>query len=169
METFRDHPLSFLCSRPSPRGLRRRASDWREKKYDALGMDVPGIFDRAASNIEDIRSLLGEALAMTRSAAPLADLGKALRLIEVDSDVADMALETAQIMRERQLDPYGGSVCASLEMAHEELTLVGHLLERVIAMSDADRPYGDVEAVILEAGDMLVVPTATHEAPRGVM
>ena len=169
METYRDHPLAFLCGRTSPQSLQARATDWRRKNHDAMGIDVAGIFERAASNITRVRASLSELLEMARSDADADIISESTRRIEVDFAVAAEALDTAQFMRERMLDPYGGSVCASLEMAYEEITLIGHPIESIISLADDARMLGGIEAVILDAMDMAEMPAATHEAPRGLM
>lgn len=169
METYKDHPLAFLCGRTSPRTLQARATDWRTKNHSAMGIDVAGILDRAASNITVVRSNLAEILGMARSAADMGDISLCARQIEVDFAVAAEALETAQFMRQRMLDPYGGSVCATLEMAYEELVLIGHSIESIISLADDVRSHDGIEAVALDAMDMADMPIATHEAPRGLM
>ena len=169
METYRDHPLAFLCGRTSPRTLEARASDWRRKSHDAMGIDVAGIFDRAAGNIRMMRASLSDLLDMTRAGADIDAIADAGRRMEVDFAVAAEALETAQFMRDRMLDPYGGSVCASLEMAYEELCLIGQSVESIIVLADGSESYDGIEAVILDAMDMAEKPAVTHEAPRGLM
>lgn len=169
METYRDHPLAFLCGRTSPRSLQARATDWRKKNHDAMGIDVAGILERAASNITVVRASLSEVLDMAQSSAGMEMISESTRLIEVDFAVAAEALDTAQFMRDRMLDPYGGSVCATLEMAYEELTLIGHSIESIITLAEDSGSYSGIEAVVLDALDMLHLPVATHEAPRGLM
>jgi hypothetical protein len=169
METYRDHPLAFLCGRTSPSSLRRRAEDWRNKRHDAMGIDVAGIFDRAASSIDDVRQALAAVLALVRAEAPMAVISSECGRIEVDLAAAGEAIETAQFMRQNMLDPYGGSVCASLEQAWEELSLVGSSVESVITLAETTGSHAGIEGVLLEALDLGRVAAATHEAPRAFM
>lgn len=169
METYRDHPLAFLCGRTSPSSLRRRAEDWRAKRHDAMGIDVAGIFDRSASNIDFVRQSLADVLELVRSEAPMNVISSECGKIEVDFVAAGEAIETAQFMRQNMLDPYGGSVCASLEQAWEELSLLGSSVESVLTLTETTGSHAGIESVLLEALDMVEVPAATHEAPRAFM
>lgn len=169
METYRDHPLAFLCGRTSPSSLRRRAEDWRNKRHDAMGIDVADIFDRSASNIDDVRQALATVLARVRAGEPMAVISGECDLIEVDFSVAGEAIETAQFMRQNMLDPYGGSVCASLEQAWEEISLIGSSLKSVVTLAETTGSHAGIESVLLEALDLIKVPAATHEAPRAFM
>jgi hypothetical protein len=169
METYRDHPLAFLCGRTSPSTLRYRAENWRAKGHDAMGIDVAGIFDRSASNIESVRQSLADVLAMVRAEAPMGVISSQCGEIEVDVASAGEAIETAQFMRQNMLDPYGGSVCASLEQAWEELSLLESSVESVITLAETTGSHAGIESVLLEALDMVKVPEATHEAPRAYM
>jgi hypothetical protein len=67
------------------------------------------------------------------------------------------------------LDPYGGSVCASLEQAWEELSLLGSSVESVLTLTESTGSHAGIESILLEALDMVEVPAATHEAPRAFM
>jgi hypothetical protein len=169
METYRDHPLAFLCGRTSPRSLQARADDWRKKKFEARGIDVAGIFDRAASNLAAVRVLLGDALTLVLSEADIDGIANFVGRVEVDFAVAAEAIETAQYMRQHMLDPYGGSVCASLEMAWEELRHVGGCIESAIVLAETTGSHSGMEKVLLDALDMVEKPVVTHEAPRSVM
>lgn len=169
MQTYRDHPLAFLCGRTSPTSLRRRAEDWRKKGHDAMGSDVAGIFDRAATNIENVRQSLVEVLELVWAGASLGLVARECGKIEVDSVSAGDAIQTAQFMRQNMLDPYGGSVCASLEQAWEELSLLGSSIESVITLAETTGSRDGIEAVLIDALDMAEVPAATHEAPRAFM
>lgn len=169
METYRDHPLAFLCGRASPPSLRVRAEDWRKKNYDAMGIDVAGIFDRAASNIDAVRRTLAGVLELVRSEADIAVIAGACERIQVDFVTAAEAIEAAQFMRSRMLDPYGGSVCASLEIAWEELLHVGTCVESAITLAETTGSHSAIEAVVLDALDMVETPSVTHEAPQAFM
>jgi hypothetical protein len=169
MQTYRDHPLAFLCCRTSPSSLRWRAENWRAKGHDAMGIDVAGIFDRSALNIESVRQSLASVLELVRAEAPMTVIFNECGKIEVDSISAGEAIETAQFMRQNMLDPYGGSVCASLEQAWEELSLLGSSVESVLTLTESTESHAGIESILLEALDMVEVPAATHEAPRAFM
>jgi hypothetical protein len=169
METYRDHPLAFLCGRASVTTMRFRAEDWRKRKHDAQGIDVAGIFERVASNMDDVKSAFGTVLEMVRAEVDIDDVVEACENIRVDFATAEEAIEAAQFMRTRNLDPYGGSVCATLEMAWEELRLYGECIESAISLAETTRSHDAVEAIVLEALDLVEEPQATHEAPRALM
>lgn len=169
METYHDHPLAFLCGRPSTSSLRHRAENWRTKKHDAKGIDVAAIFDRTANNIDEVQGALSGVLDMVRSEADLASISRSCGMIKVDLYAAGQAFEVAQFMRERMLDPYGGSVCASLEMAWEELRRLRDCVETVETLAETVGTHASIEAVLVDALDLGEQPVATHEAPRAFM
>lgn len=169
MYTYKDHPLAFLCARSSPNTLRYRAENWRKKKFEADGMDVAGLLDRTADHIVAFRSSLHEIMGMIEHETPLHKVKSALAAIEIDGELANEAMDTAQTMRVRMLDPYGGSVSATLEVACDEIRLVQNAVSSALEVSETTGLVSSIAPFIREALDMEEVPEATHEAPRYMM
>lgn len=170
MNTYRDHPLAFLCGRQSIEGLVRRAEDWRVKGHKAADIDVAVLFDRAASVIMSSR-LSFESLRLQISRQdPVDVIADTCRRIPLDFDIAQEANFVGQRLRKEGLDPYGGSVAASLEMAADEIMHLGSCIENVIALSETVGSYDALEAIVLDALDISETdPVPTHEAPRTLM
>ena len=168
MQTYRDHPLAFLCARPSVEGLRFRAADWRAKGHQADGMDVAGMFDHLVSTIERARRQI-EGLLDRSGAYGQEGLAVSVGRIAIDGGLAEDAMGMARSLRTGMLDPYGGSVAASLEMAHEEILLLGDRLREMLDIANNGGSLEDIEALVLDALDRLPETAATHDAPRSRM
>lgn len=170
MQTYRDHPLAFLCGRQSVEGLQYRAADWRKSGHQADGVDVASVFDRMAANMTVARMSFVNLRNLIAGQEHVDVIAASAGMIDVDYDLAMEAVDVAQHLRINGFDPYGGSVAATLEMGSEELMHLGACVENVIALADSVGSYDALESIVLDALDIKTgMLEATHEAPRSLM
>lgn len=172
MENYRDHPLAFLLGRSSETTLRYRAEDWRRKGFQADGLDVAGLLDRCANTLMLARRRFETVLDLVREEAPLDLIVETCSRVEIDHELINLAWVAGQELRENGTDPYGGSVAATLEMASDEFVHLASCIDSVQALADSTGAYGAVEAVVLDALDLVDASpqhAPTHEAPRMLM
>lgn len=163
MTTYNDHPLAFLTSRVSAKGLRGRAETWRMRKLSVEGFDVPEGLERAADLVDAITSGIEKVANLIEAGEDIAVVQRAiLEVPTVDASIADGIWELGQALRNGFKDPHGGSTASHLEMAADELRHLSKEVLRLRAVSHNDP--NDIRIVALGAiGRELVEPT--HDAP----
>ena len=173
METYRDHPLAFLNSRPSVEGLSGRAETWRKRNHKVENLDVVKVLDRAAYALMMAKIRFQGLLDLVEEEASIDVVAQSCRYIDIDLGLANEAFEAGQHLRRINADPYGGSTSASLEMFADEFEHLAHCVETVIALADSTQSYDALETVIKDALDIRPPNDpefeTAHEAPRTLM